>query len=116
MSVQDSYSPPGTLNSILPLPQAGQQVGGETGTPKGRGLVQAGTFIKTTDHQTCVQRRGGGTKWGESGNGAYEKQWKGLEVHIPFQREGISPPACSTPGSSHVGLGEGGPQLGVHTG
>lgn len=66
----------------------------ETGMPKERdSLFQAGTFKNVINNRACVQRRAG------SGNWVYEEWWKGLKVQSPFQREGLSPPACSPPGS-----------------
>ena len=116
MSMQDSFSSQREFKfSIYPFPGRliNKARGGETGMPKEKVLSR--NFYKR--HQPRgMQAEEGGQKREGSGNWAYEEWWKALEAHSPFQRERISPPACSPRGSSNASLGEAGPQGGVHTG
>lgn len=121
MSKQDSSSPRRTFNSIPSPPSPGRS----TSTGQGQGWRNSGAQRKRFSAPSRNFHKGhwqlgvcaeeGGQKEEGSRNWVYENWWNNLEVHIPFQREGFFPPVCCPPGSSNAGLGERGPQLGVHT-
>lgn len=83
--------------------------------PTGRGpLFQAGTLIKATDTQACMQRRVG-RREREVETGFIRMLEGPGSPHSVSETADLS--SCLQPSrTSNVSLGEGGPQLGVYTG
>lgn len=101
-----------TSNSILTFPSPGRltSVGQDQGW-RNRDAQRTRFSLSSRIFHKCHRLPGTPAeegRWRGEGSGTriYDERWKGLGVHIPFQREGASPPVCSLLGCSNAGLGK----------